>query len=759
MSGVHHSVAHLFRAFCQPSWYAADERRMGRRQRLGFMVRLSPAILLVSVLASGSVSILADAAGLEADWLPGGAVRCAESLGMGVLWAALWSVPMGVVWGVVWGPAHYALETLFVPYAPLVSEAVLRAIGLWSPVGLALGIGLGVSLRGARGALWGVGVGWVLAVLAGVESTAAFLFPFVVGYFRLEWYVIDAGATLVQFIAARWNPTAARDYFRNSPIHWREPIWVPLIGLKPFLRLLDEQDVHAAFEECLFVILERPTQARIGRGALMEITARRLQSLNTVQEIAQAAEAFPGWQAEAAKLGVGRARLPAVLGRAVEGLATLSQHAAQHLTATLPHNRRRAVERLRQEADELAESLALESGGVARLFGAVARKWGGVAAARLAEIEQTDGAGDFIANPYVFGQPIEETETNLFVGRRDVVREIETSLLGTAQKPALVLWGPRRMGKTSVLLQLPRLLGPRFAAAFLDMQGVQVRESVGAFFHSVASAAVAALARRNVEIEGPDESALSSSPFGAFAAWLAEVEERLGEERYLLLCLDEFERLEASIRAGKLPEELMDQIRHTIQHHSQIVLLFAGSHRPDEMELNWPDALISTRLVRVSYLREDEARQLITEPVPGFGASYLPGSVEQILSVTRCQPNLVQAVCYELVNVLIAEGRREVRREDVDRAVEQAFETAHLYFAETWRQMGELQQNLLATISRRTEGVATDELVVAAEAEQSEAAAALMGLEGRSVVEQVSGRWRFAVPMVGEWVRRRGGPR
>ena len=81
-------------------------------------------------------------------------------------------------------------------------------------------------------------------------------------------------------------------------------------------------------------------------------------------------------------------------------------------------------------------------------------------------------------NPFIFGQPIEETDTNLFVGRRDTVKEIEVSLLGGEQKPALVMWGPRRMGKTSVLLQLPRLLGPAFVPAFVDMQSVQVRESL-----------------------------------------------------------------------------------------------------------------------------------------------------------------------------------------------------------------------------------------------------------------------------------------
>ena len=723
--------------------------------RLGLMVRLSPAVLLVSVLVSGSVCLGAQAMGLEMNWLPLGFVRSLESLGLGIVWAVVWSVPMGVVWAVVWGATHWVLEAIFVPHMPLVSSEILRAIGLWAPLGLALGIGLGVSIARGWGVLWGVGVAWTAAILLSVPAGIAFLFPFVIGYFRLEWYAIDVGGTLALLVAARAHPREARHLFQSSPIYWRERIWLPLLGLKSFLRLVGEQDQRAGLEECLFVLLERRTQARMARSALLEMTARRLAAPRSVQEIAAAAESIAHMKADPVRLGGDRARVPALLARAVPALEELAQLAEQHLAATLRYNRVRALERLRDGAEDLARVLAVERAWLARMLAEVATGWAAVAAARLEEIGESQKAGGFIENPYVFGQPIEETETNLFVGRRDVVREIEVSLLRAAQKPALVLWGPRRMGKTSVLVQLPRLLGPEFAPAFLDMQAMQARESVEAFFASVTEAAAAGLRRRGMEVEALGESELASSPFSVFARWTKEVERKLGRDHYLLLCLDEFERLEGSIREGKLPVELMDQIRHIIQHHAQIVLLFAGSHRPDEMELNWPDALISTRLVRVSYLKEDEARQLIVEPVPEFGVSFGPGSVERIVEVTRCQPNLVQAVCYELVNHLNLAERREARQEDVDVAVREAFESAHLYFAEMWSQLQESQRRLAAAIAR-SEGRATAEALAEAVGTAAEDALRdLKALEAQSIVEVADNRWRFQVPMVGQWVRNR----
>jgi len=612
-----------------------------------------------------------------------------------------------------------------------------------------MGVAFGVVL-GSEGSVAGL-VAAVSSFLVGYSGFVVLMAGFLIGYFRLEWYVVDVGGTLWQLGRARRRPRQARELLRGSPIYWREPIWLPLIGLKGLLRSVAEQDYRAGVEECLFVISERPTQGRAARSVLMGMMADHLGELGTVREIASSAE-------ELGRARTERGRLPAVLGEALAGLCELVGDAEQHLTATLPHNRRRALEKLRGGADSLARELALGGGELATMWAGVANKWREVAEARLAEMEEAEEGAGFVPNPFVFGQPIEETETNLFVGRREVVRKIEVSLLGVSQKPALVLWGPRRMGKTSVLLQLPRLLGEEFASAFVDMQAMQVRESVSAFFHSVTEAGAASLRRRGVEARGIAAADLVESPFSSFAEWMEEVEERLGDGRYLLLCLDEFERLERSIQEGRLPGELMDQIRHIIQHHPRIVLLFAGSHRPDEMELDWPDALISAKMIEVGYLTAEETRRLVTQPVPDFAVTYATGSIERIVELTRGQPYLVQALCFELVNHLNVVGRREARREDVTEAMAQALESAHLYFAEMSRQLSDSQNGLLGAIAEAGEGATVGELASKRGGSAEQVEADLKTLEMRSIVERAEEgeRWRFQVPMVGEWVKRQG---
>jgi hypothetical protein len=751
---VFQSFVNLYRALCQPTAFSEETRRLGPWQRLGFMFRMTPAILAAQMVAGGVVVLALQAAVPNADWWPNGLVLAVQSLLMGFGFALLWNVTFAIGWSVVWGLAAWAVGDVILPLVcgragcGVTGEVIQK----WAPMALAAGVGLGVTLRTPLGVLWGmaaaIGAGaapdWRLPVL-GILVGA-----FVVTYFRGEWYPIDAVVTRWQLAMARRYPKHAREHLRKSPIYWREPIWLSLPGLRSFLRLVGEQDFEAGIAECLFIISERPSQSRNARMALMEIVADHLGDLETVGEIAAAAGELGHATAE-------QVALPGPLEEALPGLEQLAQHAEQHLTAVLPHNRRRALEKLREGAEDLARRLALSRDGISRMLVGVATKWQEVADRQLAEMGEEEAGSGYLHNPFIFGQPIEETETNLFVGRRDTVKEIEISLLGGEQKPALVLWGPRRMGKTSVLLQLPRLLGPEFVPAFVDVQSVQVRESLPAFLHSVTAAAGQALRRRGLVVEALPAADLGENPFTAFGGWMAAVESALTHERHLLLCLDEFERLDATIREGTLPQGLMDEIRHIIQHHPRIVLLFAGSHRPDELELNWPDALISTKMIRVSYLSAEEVTQLVTNPVPDFPVTYEEGSIARIIAVTRGQPYLTQAVCYELVNHLNLESRRVVAVADVEAGVARALESAHLYFAEMWRQFSENQRTLLQLMAARPEGTEAGELARAAQLSPEVAAMELKRLEARSTIELVNGGWRYQVPLVAAWVGKQGG--
>ena len=70
-------------------------------------------------------------------------------------------------------------------------------------------------------------------------------------------------------------------------------------------------------------------------------------------------------------------------------------------------------------------------------------------------------------NPYIAGTALGGERG--FFGREDVLREVERTLRRPADN-AIVLYGQRRIGKTSILLQLQRRLpAPPFVPIYFDL--------------------------------------------------------------------------------------------------------------------------------------------------------------------------------------------------------------------------------------------------------------------------------------------------
>ena len=77
----------------------------------------------------------------------------------------------------------------------------------------------------------------------------------------------------------------------------------------------------------------------------------------------------------------------------------------------------------------------------------------------------------------------------------------------------------------------------------------------------------------------------------------------------------------------------------------------------EETHLNWSGYFVNVQTLRVSFLHKDEARRLITRPIPTFPGEdiYGDGVVERIIAETGCHPFLVQAVSSALIDYLNAE--------------------------------------------------------------------------------------------------------
>jgi hypothetical protein len=393
---------------------------------------------------------------------------------------------------------------------------------------------------------------------------------------------------------------------------------------------------------------------------------------------------------------------------------------------------------------------------VAVRLGPVAEGWRDVISTELARLASEEERAAEIPQVYIAGPVVGPDSERLFVGREDLFRTIQGILSSPYRKPTLMLYGQRRTGKTSLLLQLPRRLGPDIVPVFIDMQQAANVDSSSGLLYNLGRAVVDE-ARKGRRLKLPPISLqdFATEPFIAIDEWLNKVEKALGE-RVILLNLDEFEKIEGRIRKGIIRIEFLDFMRNLIQHRPQFILLFSGSHTLEEMGARWSTYFINVQPLKVSYLEEPDARQLITNPVDDFPLNHEKAAVERIIAATRCQPFLVQLTCQELVNYLNSQRRRLARVENVEVALEEALVRGEFHFVEIWNTADPLEREVLAAIAKQRDGIlAFQDLQRETGREEAELRRVLDRLCQRDLLEEVGGGYRFQVELVREWWRRR----
>ena len=360
----------------------------------------------------------------------------------------------------------------------------------------------------------------------------------------------------------------------------------------------------------------------------------------------------------------------------------------------------------------------------------------------------TESEGAAFRDPYEIGNPIRLARMDLFKGRIDLAARI-VSILRSRRRPTLVLHGPRRMGKTSFLLQLPRLLPRSYVPVFLDMQEGGGTESDGNFLYALAFAIYRQL-RSELQITKPDRAEFATEPYTGLTLWLDDLMPLIGE-RTLFLTLDEFEIIGRAIGQGKLTEEILGALRHLMQHNEKISFMFAGVQTMEALGPKSASYFISAYPIEISYLAPEETEELIRRPDPTAGKmpDYDDEVVAEMMRLTRCHPYLIQAICSEIIAVANAGSLTRIDDATLAQVITPVLSaTASQYFKNTWEDADVEGQRVLKTLvggpQRLDEG--------------SVPGGILEGLLKRHVIEKLAdGTYDIEIPLVREWIGRQVG--
>jgi hypothetical protein len=314
-----------------------------------------------------------------------------------------------------------------------------------------------------------------------------------------------------------------------------------------------------------------------------------------------------------------------------------------------------------------------------------------------------------LPNPYTstVGQAIRVRGSKVFFGRSDVFRQIVQVLQESSHEPGgkavVLLVGERRMGKTTVLLQLDYELPSQYLPVFSDLQGFNDAGDA-AFLHWLGFQIELGLQKHSVKVDPPRLETLQAAPTTLFSAFVnRELKNSLGG-RGLVLLFDEFEHMQDLIREGKQSKGILLFLRDLMQHGPNVSFVFAGTHLLREFASEYQSIMFNiAHTLKLGHLSESDTRRLVVEPVQGM-LQYDTDAQNYVYRLTRGHPYFTQLMCYEIVKQQKQLQKSYTTVSDVEDAARRVLDAGSSHFSYIFDVLSPIERLVLAGTSTWTEG-------------------------------------------------------
>jgi hypothetical protein len=624
---------------------------------------------------------------------------------------------------------------------------IVIGIGFWMAVALSIGTGFGMAIgivggivSGISFRIGGMAVGiaaaMALAIAGGIPFGIALGIGFAVSSTRI-YYHLAHPLFIWPRLHGRW--------YTNHPVAWDDLCSVPFPGLDRLLVDYAEKAPESGSAEIERLISHYPSQRVMALRARVRLLARqagKTEDLIFLDEIVAALpEGKKGFLAQTSQLRAAVHEIVTLQSR----LNTIDRPVLRELFAQLLC---KEIENFRHRIGGFYEPLASE-------FRRAADQWLEIAKRQLREA-QAVAKMDPVPQVFRAGDPVDR-EKEAFVPRDSIVGNLERQVLLSTGCPGVVLYGRRRVGKSTVLRNLSGFLPSTVKTVNVSMQ------NPGAF---TSLTLLAQLLVQEISTVFPDEKLPARRPedlkdlFGFLSA-CNQILER--DRRSLVISIDEYENIDEKIGQKIFPEDLLATFRESIQSHRRITWIFAGSHEITELvHAPWTSYLVSARTVEVPLFSDQETRLLLTEPFkhsslwrddepnrprPHFETGFWgEGGIERIHAEAGGWPHLVQLIAETIVDLLNDEGGLQVTSTLMERALDRAIVSGHNVLYELLRGENTLpgQWEYLSKFRlRETQPLPDDEAI-------------MQSLRRRLLVEEEAGQWRLRVPLMSRWLRTRG---
>jgi CHASE2 domain-containing sensor protein len=271
-----------------------------------------------------------------------------------------------------------------------------------------------------------------------------------------------------------------------------------------------------------------------------------------------------------------------------------------------------------------------------------------------------------VRNPYIVGPPI--TDPNRFFGREELFAFIEDNLRVEGNQ-VIVLHGQRRIGKSSVLKQIPNFIAPdEFAFILFDLQG-KSQLSLAQVLQQLADFICRSL-QLPESVKLPDISLLEHQTEYFANEFIPAVQNAI-QPRKLVLLIDEFDVLNRSDIQGAAGQ-LFPYLQSLLRQYPDLTVIPVVGRQLNDLS-NLLDLFKDAPNRRVGFLDRESGSNLVTQTGVGL-IEYDTEAIQAILELSGCHPYFTQVICHAVFNQARAKKYFKVSRSEVKDILDDALE-------------------------------------------------------------------------------------
>lgn len=361
-------------------------------------------------------------------------------------------------------------------------------------------------------------------------------------------------------------------------------------------------------------------------------------------------------------------------------------------------------------------------------------------------------------NPYIAGSALGGERG--FFGREDILREVERTLR-REEDNAIVLYGQRRIGKTSILLQLQRRLpSPPFIPIYFDLMDKASLPLYEVLYKLASNTAT------ELNLTAPNYADFENTPTAFDQNFLPQLYQTLSDDFRLVYLLDEFDVLDTGdqqdLAETTAARTFFPYLRQLMTTQPRLNFVFVVGRRMEELSINFLSTFKAADARAVSVLNPETARTLILQTEHTGVLHYENSAVKHILSLTRGHPYLTQLTCQRLFDyaVDLSLDPFTITVNDVEAAIPAVLEAGKNAFQWIWDGLPPAERIIFSAIAGQTEagGVLSEADITTVLQEAGirilvrELNLAPQTLVDWQMLERVDGGYRFFIELLRRWV-------